>query len=638
MTVLSLILVLAIAGLLAWPAERLDRRWPRWLALAALGLDLVIVVGLWSQARGAPGLLDSVRLPWVPQLGINLHLGVDGLSLLLVALTLVVGVAAVVASWQETQRRVGPFHAAVLWSLAGMTGVFVAFDLFLFYFFWELMLLPTYFLYFWGRDQRLRAALKFFIFTQFSGLLMLLAIIGLYLVQGQASGNYSFDYYALLAAQPGGALGLWLFLGFWVAFAVKLPVVPFHTWLPDAYAQAPTAGTIILAGAMAKTAGYGLIRFAIPFFPEAAAQAAPYVMALATFSILYAAQTAFGQTDFKRLVAYSSVSAMGFVMLGAFARDDLALQGVTMQMVAHGLSTGALFFVAGALQQRLGGTGLRRTGGLWATAPRLGGLTLVFALATLGLPGLGNFVGEFLVLLGSFRDLPFVTGAAALGVVLATVYALWLIQRVFQGPLADDRRVADVSGREAALLGLLLAGLLWLGLLPQQSLDLATPALSALPREARAEQVPLEEAGLLQTEREYGRYVPPSRAGKGDRGLGLGPVAGSGPVQGNLTPSLCSEQAPTLGNVGAGLCARPPGPRGTQPLTRSILQETLTSTFAQRERGIGPHPEGEVTGPPRPLGEERAAAAACGPVRSPAPASDEVAYWGPTGAALGGLR
>ncbi|MHB1131834.1 MAG: complex I subunit 4 family protein [Chloroflexota bacterium] len=487
MTAIVLIVVLVLAGLLAWPAARLGRRWPRLLALSALGLDLVVVGGLWSQARNAPGWLDEVNLVWLPELGITFHVALDGFSLLLVALTCVVGIVAVGSAWRDIERRSGLFHALLLWTLAGIVGVFVALDLILFYFFWELMLVPAYYLYLWGHDRQLRAALKFFVFTQLSGLLMLLAIVGLYLSHGQATGVYTFDYVQLLANRPTGALATWLFLGFLVAFAVKLPLFPFHSWQPDAYATAPTAVSIILAGAMAKTAGYGLLRFAIPLFPQAAADLSPLLLLLAALSIVYGAWTAFGQTDFKRLVAYSSMAAMGFVMLGIFARQDLAWQGATMQMVAHGLSTSALFFIGGALYRRLGGTAFALMGGLWAVMPRLGALTLFFAVATLGLPGLGNFVGEFLVLLGAFRADPLAAGLAALGLVLATVYALWLVQRVFHGALAPGREAADLRPRELAVLSLLALGLLWLGLFPQSVLDLAAPALQALGGQAGVE-------------------------------------------------------------------------------------------------------------------------------------------------------
>ncbi len=490
MTAIVLIAVLGVTGLLCWPAERLGPRWPGWLAILGLLIDLVIVLGLWSQASASGPWLDAVRYAWIPQLGISLHFGIDGLSLLLVGLACVVGLVAIAAAWRERRQRDGLYYLLLLWSLAGITGVFVALDLVLFYFFWEIMLVPTYLLFLWGRDRQLRAAVTFFLYTQLSGLLMLVAILGLYVVHGQATGTYTFDFVDLTATRVDGPVTTWLLLGFWVAFAVKLPILPFHTWLPDAYSRAPTGVTIVLAGIMAKTAGYGLLRFAIPLFPEAAAGLAPAIMAFAAVSILYASWTAFGQRNFKRLVAYSSITSMGFVMLGAFASNDLAWQGATLQMLAHGLSIAALFLLAGALQERLGGTEFERMGGLWAITPRLGAFALVFALATLGLPGLGNFVGEFLVLAGAFQVSWFLTALAAPGLVLTTVYALWLIQRVFQGESIGGQRLPDATGRETLALGLLLAGLLWLGLFPQQTLDLVAPSLSALRPQVATTQQP----------------------------------------------------------------------------------------------------------------------------------------------------
>jgi len=483
MILVVLITVFLLGGLLAWLVGGRRPAWPRWIALAACGIELVLTLSLWP-GRATPGWLAEFNRPWIPQLGIQLHLALDGLSLLLVALTAILGLMAVAASWTSIRERAGFYYLQLQLVLAGIMGVFLALDLFLFYFCWELMLIPMYFLIaLWGHERRHYAAVKFFIFTQLSGLLMLLSILGLYFAHGHSTGEYTFDYPRLLGTTLTPAVAQWLLLGFAAAFLVKLPAVPFHTWLPDAHTEAPTAGSIILAGLLLKTGAYGLLRFAVPLFPGAAAQFAPAAMWLGVVGILYGAVLAFAQTDLKRLVAYTSVSHLGFVLLGIFAGNLLALQGAVLQMICHGLGTGALFLLVGALDDRLHTRDLRRLGGLWGVVPRLGALMLFFALATLGLPGLGNFVAEFLVLLGSFQVSRAAGVAAATGLVAATVYALWMIQQTLHGPArAPAQPPADLTGRELAALLVLGAALLWLGLYPQPALDAAAPALANLQR------------------------------------------------------------------------------------------------------------------------------------------------------------
>lgn len=312
---------------------------------------------------------------------------------------------------------------------------------------------------------------------------MLIAILALVFAHHDQAGAWSFDYFDLLNTSLAPDVAMWLMLGFFIAFAVKLPMVPLHTWLPDAHTDAPTAGSVILAGVLLKTGAYGLIRFVVPLFPDAAQTFAPVAMALAVVSIAYGALLAFAQQDFKRLVAYTSVSHLGFVLLGVFAWNQLALQGAVMQMIAHGISTGALFIVAGALQERLHTRDMGRMGGLWAEAPRMGAIAVFFAVASLGLPGLGNFVGEFLVLLGAFSASRLFTVLAALGLVLAVTYALILIQRSFHGPAREGSRMADFTPRETAYMTVMmvvLVWLVWLGLYPQPVLDTAQPALARI--------------------------------------------------------------------------------------------------------------------------------------------------------------
>jgi NADH-quinone oxidoreductase subunit M len=487
MILLWLIVWLAVGGLAAWIAGRRSSVWPRWISLLVLVAGLGVVIAIWVRSpglvrlsSGGPWLVEVDR-PWIPQLGIALRLRMDGLSLLLVALVMFLGIMAVAASWTSIEERVGFFHFNLLWVLAALTGVFVALDLILFYVFWEIMLVPLYFLIgIWGHENRVYATLKFFLFTQASGLLMLLAILGLYIAHGQSTGVYTFDYFQLLGTSIAPGLAMWLMLGFFVAFAVKLSAFPVHTWLPDAHTEAPTAGSVILAGLVLKAGGYGMLRFVVPLFPGAALNFAPVAMILGVIGIVYGAVLAFAQTDLKRLVAYTSVSHMGFVLLGIFSWNELALQGALMVMLAHGISTGALFVLVGQLQDRMHTRELDRMGGLWSVVPHLGGVALIFALASLGLPGLGNFVGEFLTLLGAYLvSIPLVI-VATFGFIVATVYALWMMQRIFGGPNSEGWQMPDLRPREAITVGLLIAVILWLGLYPQPILDTAAPALATL--------------------------------------------------------------------------------------------------------------------------------------------------------------
>ncbi|MBN1866938.1 NADH-quinone oxidoreductase subunit M [Candidatus Sumerlaeota bacterium] len=487
MTILWLILIPLVGGAAAWVAALWSARASRFVSLAALACDAVLALGVWFGADTAQGRwLVEFRHAWIPQIGTQFIFAMDGLSLLMILLTVFLGIVSVMISWTEVRERVGFFHFNLLWVLAGIVGVFTALDLFLFYCFWELMLIPMYFLIaIWGHENRIYAAIKFFLFTQLSGLLMLLAILAFYFIHGQATGRYTFDYAQWLGTSFPSGVGLLLMLGFLAAFAVKLPAVPFHTWLPDAHTEAPTAGSVVLAGLLLKTGAYGMIRFAIPLFPEAAMDFAPIAMTLGVIGIIYGAVLAFAQTDLKRLVAYTSVSHMGFVLLGVFAWNELALQGVVMQMLAHGIATGALFIVAGALQERIHTRDLSRMGGLWSVAPRLGGVAMVFALASLGLPGFGNFVAEFLTLLGSWRVAPVLTVLATTGLIASAVYSLRIMQRAFHGPATSEFKFRDLGVREMTAMGALIVAIVWIGIYPQPVLDTARPALDAL----RLEQV-----------------------------------------------------------------------------------------------------------------------------------------------------
>ncbi|MDD5461250.1 MAG: NADH-quinone oxidoreductase subunit M [Methylococcales bacterium] len=478
----ALIIVLCLGGFAAWFVERRSPGDARLIALIALIIEAALLLWQYSgtgtvdilSSGMSPAWLADFNRPWIPRFGIGFHLAADGVSLLLIALTVLLGFMAVSSSWTEIKDRQGFFYFNLLTCLAGTVGVFLAVDLFLFFFFWELMIIPMYFLIsIWGHENRTYAAIKFVIFTQVSSLLMLLAIVVLVLINHNRTGSFTFDYFNLQNAGIDSDAAFWLMLGFFIAFTVKLPAVPFHTWLPDAHTQAPTGGSVILAGVMLKTGAYGLFRFVIPLFPEASRQFAPIAMTLGVVSVLYAAIMAYAQTDLKRLIAYTSVSHMGFILLGIFSWNIFAMQGAVITMLAHGISAGALFMIAGSLQERLHTREMGRMGGLWSTLPRLSAFALFFAMASLGLPGLGNFIGEFLVLLGAFKVNILLTSAAALVLVLSPVYSLIIIQKAFHGPLQSQSFPADFNRRELTSLGLLVLVTAWLGLFPQGVLNVS---------------------------------------------------------------------------------------------------------------------------------------------------------------------
>lgn len=489
MILVWLLLLPFIGGLLCWQLERTrgGTQLPRWIALASMLAVLGVTVWLWltgdyqltPQVGSAPEWSHQLRAPWIDRFGISFHLAVDGLSLVMIMLTCFLGVLAVLCSWNEIRERIGFFHLNLLWIIGGVLGVFMAVDLFLFFFFWEMMLVPMYFLIaLWGHsgsegNTRIAAATKFFIYTQASGLLMLVSILGLVFAHYGETGVFTFDYSVLRDTPLSGPISYVLMLGFFVAFAVKLPTVPLHGWLPDAHAQAPTAGSVDLAGILLKTAAYGMLRFALPIFPEASAQFAPIAMALGLVGIYYGAVLAVAQTDVKRLIACSSISHMGFVLIGIYSGSLLALQGVIVQMVAHAFSAAGLFILSGQLYERIHTRDMREMGGLFGRMGSLPGFALVFVLASLGLPGTANFVGEFLILFGTFSVAPWVVVAACGGLVLAAVYSLVLMHRVYWGPAKPDTSLGGLDVREYLMMSLLLVLTIVLGLYPQVLLDVS---------------------------------------------------------------------------------------------------------------------------------------------------------------------
>jgi NADH-quinone oxidoreductase subunit M len=471
---LTLLVVLPIAGAVALAlvpnADGRRNGLVRWLALALSLAVFAVTLLVWLRHDpAAAGYQLTERRPWIPSFGISYFVGVDGISVMLLLLTGFLTPIALLSSWESVEKKVKEFSAFILLLEAAMIGVFVSLDLFLFYVFWDAMLIPMYFLIgIWGYDQRVYAAIKFMLYTMAGSVLMLVAILGLAYLHSAANGVYSFDIQQLSELEVAPTTQFWFFLAFALAFAIKVPLFPFHTWLPDAHVQAPTAGSVILAGVLLKMGTYGLMRFAFPLFPEAAAYFAPYIALLAVIGIVYGALVAMVQPDMKKLVAYSSVSHMGFVVLGICAMNVQGMQGAVYQMLAHGVSTGGLFLVVGMLSDRRHTRLISEFGGLKKVMPRLTAGFLIVTLASIGLPGLNGFIGEFLIMVGAFRWDPRFVVAAGLGVILSAVYMLWMFQRVYYGPVTHPENAAlpDLRPREwAALVPIVLAALL-MGVFP----------------------------------------------------------------------------------------------------------------------------------------------------------------------------
>jgi NADH-quinone oxidoreductase subunit M len=470
------------------PASR--QQAARWLALAASLVTLGLAVALAARFRtGEAGFQLGTTVDWVPAFGVSYRIGVDGVSLPLVLLTAVLTPLAIAGSWRMAERA-RSYLALLLVLETAMLGVFVSLDLFLFYIFWEAVLVPAYFLIgSFGGQRRVYAAVKFFVYTLAGGLLMLVAIVALFWLHQRATGVPSFDYETLVNFEKAPVTQRLMFAAFFAAFAIKTPVWPFHTWLPDAYTEAPTTTTVLLAGVMSKLGAYGFLRFALPLFPDAARDLQPVLLTLAVVGILYCALVATVQRDFKTLVAYSSVSHLGFIVLGIFAFNVQGLQGGVFYMVAHGLLIGGLFFVTGMLEERRGTRRIEQFGGLQQAVPRMAAVMLVLTLGSVALPGLVGFVGEFLTLLGAFLANRLAAVLAALGVILGAVYLLWAYQRMWHGPLEreENRGIGDLTGREWAILGPLVAAIVVLGLFPRPVLERVEPSARRVVEQTQAQ-------------------------------------------------------------------------------------------------------------------------------------------------------
>ena len=471
--ILTLVTFFPIVGVIILLLLRKERETAmRWTALMTAVITFVLsLIMLAGFEPSDPDLQMVVRLPWfsIGDLHIEYFLGVDGLSILLVLLTTFLVVLALLSTWTAVVDRVREFMIFFLLLEVGLVGVFLGMDLFLFYIFWEFTLVPMYFLIgVWGGERRLYAAIKFFLYTMAGSILMLLAIIWL----GLDGGTFSVPDLIQAQAIPAN-LQFWLFLAFAAAFAIKVPMWPFHSWLPDAHVEAPTAASVILAGVLLKMGTYGFLRFNLGIFPEASLRLAPWIALFAVIGILYGAGVAYAQKDVKKLVAYASISHLGFVMLGLFALNLQGLQGGILQMINHGLSTGALFLIVGMLYERRQTREMDAFGGLWKVMPIYAGLTLIVTLSSMGLPGLNGFVGEFTILLGSFGSIAIgsesFTILAAVGVILAAVYMLYMFQKLFLGPLDNDKnkRLPDLNRREVLTLLPIVIFIFWIGLYPR---------------------------------------------------------------------------------------------------------------------------------------------------------------------------
>jgi NADH-quinone oxidoreductase subunit M len=481
--------LVGVLALLFIPADK--KKALRWTALIASLATFCLSIWMLTQFRASnPELQLGFSLPWIQVAGWNITfaMGVDGLSVLLVLLTTFLSPIAILSTWTAVEERVKDFMIFFLLLEVGMLGVFLAQDLFLFYIFWEFTLVPMYFLIgIWGGPRRIYAAIKFFLYTMAGSILMLLAILWLGIYQ------QTFSVPELIA--KGGIPGnvqMWLFLAFAAAFAIKVPMWPLHSWLPDAHVEAPTAGSVILAGVLLKMGTYGFLRFNLFLFPEAAVKAAPWVALLAVIGILYGAAVSYAQKDIKKLVAYSSVSHLGFVMLGLFALNAQGIEGGILQMINHGLSTGALFLLVGMVYEQTHTREFSEYGGLWKLMPVYGAFMLIVSLSSMGLPGLNGFVGEFTILLGAYGSSaigsPWFAGVAALGVIMSAVYILYMFQKIFLGPEGSiveevkkhGHALRDLNVREIVTVVPLLVMIFWIGLYPKPFFALMAPAVDKL--------------------------------------------------------------------------------------------------------------------------------------------------------------
>lgn len=492
---LSILVFLPAAGaglLLLFP--RALAREAKLFALLVSVLECALSLPLWWRFDlAARGFQFRERMEWIPPLGISYSVGIDGIALVLILLTTILTPVALLFSLSHVEKQVRGFSIAFLLLETGMLGSLVALDLALFYVFWEVMLVPMYFIIgIWGGPRRIYAAMKFFLFTMAGSLLMFLAILYIAIRHHTATGQWSFALEDLYRMTFTGSTETLLFLAFALAFAIKVPVFPLHTWLPDAHTEAPTGGSIILAGVLLKLGVYGYLRFALPLFPDASLRFAPWLGVLGVIGVVYGAIVAYAQHDMKRLVAYSSVSHLGLVVIGVGAFTTLSLQGAILQMVNHGLSTGALFLLVGVLYERRHTREIDAYGGIAAVVPVTTALFLIATLSSIGLPGLNGFVGEFLILVGTWTSPHrWWAVAGATGVILSAIYMLTLVQRVFWNPLVheENKSLSDIRPSELLAAAVLVVLMIWIGVRPNDVLDRLGASVEALQETVAAKQI-----------------------------------------------------------------------------------------------------------------------------------------------------
>jgi len=496
--ILSVILFTPLSGALILLFVRQDRESAiRWVANICAVLGFLVAVPLWfwyEPLSGAWQLVERAR--WIPSIGAEYHLGVDGFSVLLILLTTLMGAIAVLSSWRAITERVKEYYVFMLVLQTGMLGAFMALDFLLFFLFWEVMLVPMYFLIgIWGGGRRLYSAIKFFIYTLLGSVVMLLGILALYFHNQAVTGAYTFDVTVFHALVVPFEIQKWVFLAFFLGFAVKVPMFPFHTWLPDAHTDAPTAGSVILAAVLLKMGTYGFIRFSLPILPDASRYFVPMMVGLSIIGIIYGALVALAQTDWKRLVAYSSVSHMGMVMLGMFALTPIGLTGSIIQQINHGISTGALFLIVGIVYERRHTRDIAEYGGLSRIMPVFAAVFLIMTMSSIGLPALNGFIGELLILQGVFIVNKIWAAAGAAGIVLGAAYMLWLYQRTMFGKIENpaNRNLEDLSARELVTFAPLVVLAFWIGLYPAPFLSRIESSVVRVMARVRPVNAPLAQ-------------------------------------------------------------------------------------------------------------------------------------------------
>jgi NADH-quinone oxidoreductase subunit M len=536
LTTITFLPLVGALGLLFFNRE--SKKAIAWYATGVAFLGMLVSLPLFWRYRpeGAAFQFEN-SIPWIPSIGVQYHVGVDGISILLILLTTVLGFLAILSSWTAITERVKEYYVMMLILQTGMLGVFISLDFFLFYVFWEVMLVPMYFLIgVWGGPRRLYAAIKFFLYTLLGSVLMLLGILALYFFHGNLTGNYTFDVVTLMemARESSPAwisMARWIFLAFFVGFAIKVPMFPFHTWLPDAHVEAPTAGSVILAGVLLKMGTYGFVRFSLPILPEATRHYLPWMLGLSVIGILYGAMVAMVQKDWKKLVAYSSVSHLGFCMLGVFALNEIGLNGGILQMINHGISTGALFLIVGLIYERRHTRMISDFGGLSRQLPIYATFFLIMTLSSIGLPLLNGFIGEFTILMGAWHipigfqlPIPFSSKAllfgprvwtvlAVLGIVLGAAYMLWLYQRTMFGKLdkPENEALKDLNFREVLTLAPLVVLAFWIGIYPAPFMDMIGPPVKRIVQQM-GETLP-DSATVADSRHAPVSSAAPARAG-----------------------------------------------------------------------------------------------------------------------------